>query len=76
YRVALPRLFGAYTAHLQVAGQLADGATVRTLGLVRPDVAADWQEGELMLQARAVDPASVIAAADAVQLLEGALTRA
>jgi hypothetical protein len=51
YRVALPHLAGAYTAHLDRTSRDTDGPTARTLQLVLHDVRQDWQEGELLLEA-------------------------
>jgi hypothetical protein len=50
YRVALPRLIGAYTAHRRRTSVLTDAPTVRTLTLVLRDELDDWREGELLLQ--------------------------
>ena len=50
YRVVIPRLHSRYHDHRAVANGIADGATQRTLDIVAPDVAGDWQEGERILQ--------------------------
>ena len=73
YRVALPRLFSAYTAHRAAAGPVSDGATLRTLGIVGPDLASDWGEGEVALQGLLRDEAAVGDAAGAVRGLEALL---
>jgi hypothetical protein len=70
YRVALPRLASAYQRHRSQANPASDGAVIRTLDLVLPDVAADWREGELLLQCLLTDEAAVEAAAVAVSRLE------
>lgn len=73
YRVALPRLHSAYERHRARAGTVADGSTLRTLGIVLPDVASDWHEGEAVLQSLLQDTAAVNEAAEAVGALEGIL---
>jgi hypothetical protein len=70
YRVLLPRVVVGYARHLLRTSPLADGPVVRTLGQVRPDAAADWAEGEAVLQALLVDTAAVDAAAGAVASAE------
>ncbi len=50
HRVAIPRLYVAYGKHRSRTGTVADGSTLRTLGLLLPDLAADWHEGEAVLQ--------------------------
>ena len=57
YRVALPRLAGAYQRHRSQANPASDSAAIRTLDLLLPDVAADWREGEILLQKFLVDQA-------------------
>lgn len=64
YRVAVPRLASRYRRHGAAASPLADGAVLRTLGLVGPDLAADWGEGEAALQ-QALDAGGVHAEAAA-----------
>lgn len=76
YRVALPRLWSAYDRHGRDAGPVADGSTLRTLGFVAPDVAADWREGEQHLQEILADRAQIGIAAAAVTALEGMLAGA
>jgi hypothetical protein len=51
-RLVLPRLVAAYRARLQAAHPLADGPTVRWLGLVLADEAAALAELDRLLQAR------------------------
>jgi hypothetical protein len=70
YRVALPRLFAAYQRHRLRADPTSDGSAIRTLDLLVPDVAADWREGEVLLQRLLTDDAAVQAAAGAVADLE------
>jgi hypothetical protein len=70
YRVALPRLASAYRAHRLEANPASDGAAIRTLDIVLPDVVADWREGEVLLQQLLVDEPEVVAAADTVATLE------
>ncbi len=79
YRFALPRLWGAYHRHRSAvgrAGVVADGSTLRTLGIVIPDVTSDWQEGEALLQNLLVSRGAVAEAASTVGELEAARLRA
>jgi hypothetical protein len=71
YRVALPRLVAAYHAHRLEASPVSDGAAIRTLDLLLLDVAADWREGEVLLQSRLTGAVEVDGAAAAVAALEG-----
>jgi len=73
YRVALPRLAAAYRAHRLQANPASDGAAIRTLDLLLPDVSADWSEGEILLQRLLTDAAAVDAAAATVGRLERAI---
>ena len=73
YRFALPRLWSGYERHRTAAGATADGSSLRTLGLVIPDVTSDWQEGEALLQHLLVDRDVISAASAAVAALESAL---
>lgn len=70
YRVALPRMWSAYDRHRRRAGAVADGSSLRSLGIVLPDLAADWQEGEQMLQDMLGRAAQVREAAAAATALE------
>ena len=70
YRVALPRLCSAYTLHRLAASEVSDGSTLRTLGIVGPDAAADWAEGELSLQSLLSDRSSVDEAAATAREVE------
>ncbi len=71
YRVALPRLYAAYRRHRLQADPTSDGAAIRTLDLLVPDVVADWQEGEVLLQRLLDSEAAVAESATAVAGLEG-----
>ena len=51
-RVVLPRLVTAYRARLEAAHPLADGPTLRWLGLVVADEAGALTEADRLLQAR------------------------
>lgn len=73
YRFAVPRLWAAYDRHRRLAGPVADGSTLRTLGMVAHDLAADWQEGEAVLQNLLSTPDEVAAAASTVGMLEAVL---
>ena len=70
YRVAHPRLFAAYHRHRLKADPTSDGSAIRTLDLLVPDVAADWREGELLLQRLLTDDNAVQTAAATVAQLE------
>jgi hypothetical protein len=70
YRVALPRLVAAYQEHRWQTNPAGDGAAIRTLDLLLPDVVADWREGEVLLQRLLAGEADVAAAADTVARLE------
>lgn len=59
YRVVLPGLALAYEYHSGHASPVADGATIRPLGFCLIDIAADWREGEAMLQSLLVDEGTV-----------------
>lgn len=73
YRVALPRLWVAYDRHRQEADAVADGSTLRTLGVVAPDLAADWREGEAVLQGLLSSESAISEAALTVSALEALL---
>lgn len=76
YRVALPRLFAAYQDHREQAGAVADGSTLRTLGLVGRDLGCDWQEGERLLETLMRGREQIRAAATMVAELEEILAGA
>jgi hypothetical protein len=68
YRVALPRLAGAYRAHWARTTEVADGPARRTLTQVEADLQADRAEGEpfvhtFLTSSEAVDEAAAIVAA-------------
>ena len=69
----MPRLAAAYQSHCSQAGPAADSSTVRTLQIVGCDLAADWREGEIILQSLILDDSSVRHAADTVARLEAAI---
>jgi hypothetical protein len=75
YRVVLPRLVVAYGRHAGLTTAVADGPVMRTLGHVRPDLGADWAEGEGVLQDLLVTGEAVEAAATAVTAAEMLLMR-
>jgi hypothetical protein len=56
YRVVVPRLVAAYTAHANHTSAAADGPLTRTLGLVLADEAAGWRDGELLVQSLIATP--------------------
>ena len=64
YRVVVPRLVAAYTAHLHHTSAAADGPTARALGLVLADEVAAWREGELLVQSLIASPADARRAAE------------
>ena len=70
YRFALPRIFAAYQDHRSVASPVSDASILRTLGIVGPDLASDWGEGEVALQALIDSEASADEAAATVGHLE------
>lgn len=74
YRFALPRMFAAYHRSRGAASPLSDGSTLRALGLVGPDLASDWAEGEVALQALIRSDADAELAARTVARLEALLS--
>ena len=70
YRVALPRICTGYVRHRSAADCVRDGSTIRTLGILQPDVAADWLEGEHRLQALLTDRPAIAEARHAAELVE------
>jgi hypothetical protein len=50
YRAVLPRLHTRYDRLHHEADDRADGSTRRTVVIVRTDLAADWHEGEGLLE--------------------------
>lgn len=70
YRVALPRLWSAYASHRLVASAVGDPSSLRTLGIVSADVAADWMEGEATLQSLLGGPGEVEEAGAVVVAVE------
>lgn len=71
YRFAMPRIFAAYQQHRSAASPVSDGSALRTLGLVGPDLAADWAEGEVALQGLIRSDDDAARAAGIVARLEG-----
>lgn len=55
HRVLLPRLVARYRDHADHAGPVADGPVLRTLAHAVGDGRADWEEGEVALQAALTD---------------------
>ena len=76
YRVALPRAWAGYRSHREIAAEPGDGSTIRTLEILSADIAADWHEGEAVLQSWLTDPAAVSSSAATVTALEGLLAGA
>ena len=70
YRVVLPRLVAAYTAHLNHTSAAADGPTARGLGMVLADEVAAWREGELLVQSLIASAADARRAAEHQARLE------
>lgn len=69
HRVLVPRLVGAYTAHLDWAPVVAEGSTRRLLAIALADVLGDLAHGERLLQAAAggsLERGRVSAAVDAL----------
>ncbi len=50
YRVLLPRMIAAYSAHLAVASAVSDGPAIRVLRLVLRDEVEGWSRGEAVIQ--------------------------
>lgn len=80
YRVTLPRLLASYERHRGALAEVADGPSIRALGLVRRDGATELAAGHALLETlvrTAPDPAGAGAAVEATVLaLEGLLGRA
>jgi hypothetical protein len=76
YRVVLPRMWAAYEHHRLVASVASDSSVLRTLAIVSVDLAADWREGEVMLQGLIRDRPAAAAAAAAAAELEQVVTGA
>lgn len=51
YRVLLPRMIAAYSAHLGMAAPVCDGPVIRVLRLVLRDELEGWARGEEVIQA-------------------------
>lgn len=75
YRVALPRLATCYREQREAASPLSDGAILRVLDIVEPDLWSDWREGESCVQTLLVSGDAAEAAARAVARVESLLTR-
>jgi hypothetical protein len=73
YRVVLARLAAAYQSHLEIASPVADASVRRTLLQASTDVASDWAEGEVRLQALLTGEEVVGIAAGCVAGLESIL---
>jgi len=76
YRVVVPRLVAAYTAHLNHTSAAADGALARSLRLVLSDEVAAWQDGELLVESLIASPDDAARAAAHLGALEGLLAPA
>jgi hypothetical protein len=76
YRVVVPRLVAAYTAHLNHTSAAADAPTARALGLVLADEVAAWREGELLVQSLIASAADAQRAADHQARLEALIADA
>lgn len=51
YRVLLPRMVVAYSAHLRLASAVCDGPVIRVLQLVVREETEEWARGEAAVQA-------------------------
>jgi hypothetical protein len=58
YRVVVPRLVAAYTAHVNHASAASDGPVARALARVLADELAGWRDGEVLVQSLIVDGAA------------------
>jgi hypothetical protein len=76
YRVALPRLAGAYLQHRLQANPASDSAVLRTIDIVLADVVSDWRDGEVLLQQLLTDEVAVQEAAGTVSRFEKLLLKA
>lgn len=71
YRVTLPRICAGYARHRSAVTTVSDGSIIRTLGILEPDLVADWLEGEDRLQMLLTDRSAVAEARHAAELVEG-----
>ncbi len=76
YRVLLPRMIAAYSAHLAVASSVCDGPVIRVLRLVLRDEVEAWSSGERAIQALLGTEEQVRAAARHQGRLEWMITDA
>ncbi len=76
YRVVVPRLVAAYTAHRNHTSAAADGPTARALGLVIVDETAAWRDGEMLVQSLIATGADARRAADHQAGLEALVAEA
>lgn len=76
YRVVVPRLVAAYTAHLNHTSAAADGPVARSLRLVIADEVAAWREGELLVESLIAAPDDAARAAAQLGALEAILAPA
>jgi hypothetical protein len=74
YRVLLPRLLAAYTAHLDWSPVVSEGAVRRLLVIAAGDVSADLAHGERLLQAVADAEPPARRARAAVDALDDVVT--
>jgi|SRR5579862_5111599 len=63
YRVVVPRLVAAYTAHLNHTSAASDGPVARALGRALADELTAWRDGEVLVQSLVVDGAAAVRAA-------------
>ena len=63
YRVVVPRLVAAYTAHANHASAASDGPVARALARVLADELAGWRDGEVVVQSLVVDAGAAARAA-------------
>lgn len=76
YRVLLPRMVTAYTAHLELTSAVCDGPVIRALRLVLRDEVEGWAGGEALIQSMLVSEDQVRAAAQHQARLEWMITAA
>lgn len=76
YRVLLPRMVTAYSEHLRVTTEVADGPVVRALRLVLRDELEEWARGETLVQSLLRTEEDVRRAAGHQARLESMLTYA
>ncbi len=76
YRVLVPRMVVAYSAHLAACSAITDGPVIRALRLIVRDELEGWARGEAMIQSLLGTEAQVRRAADRQASLESMIAGA